>query len=69
MTKDEFRAGLLDAFEAMKDPNDEIHKVVPEGREISNELRPFDPVLATKVDNICDSIQDVIDYFRLKSEG
>lgn len=68
MDKQEFREGMLDAIEAMKDPDDEIHKMVPEGRELANELRPFDPVLATKVDNIADSIQGLIDYIKSRAE-
>jgi hypothetical protein len=68
MDREEFRAGILDALEAMKDPNDEIHQMVPEGRALADELRPFDPIMATKVDAIADSIQSLFDYIKSRGE-
>ena len=68
MNKEEFREGMMDAFEAMKDPGDEIHQMVPEGRALANDLRPFDPTLAMKVEAIANAMQDMIDYIKTKSE-
>lgn len=68
MNKAEFREGMMDALEAMKDPHDEIHQMVPEGRALANDLRPFDPTLAMKVDAIATAMQDMIDYIKTKSE-
>lgn len=68
MDREEFRAGILEAFEAVKDPNDEIHTISKEPRDLADELRPHDPVLAAKLDNIALAIEDFVGYIKSKAE-
>jgi hypothetical protein len=68
MNKEEFHAGISETLEALKDPDNEVHEILTEGRKLAADLEPFDLVLSMKVDNIVTAIQDLFDYVKLRGE-
>lgn len=68
MTREEFREGILDMLEAIKDPNDDIHRIVKEFHELGAELGQYDQVLGVKVTAIVDTIQSLIDHVKTRGE-
>lgn len=67
MTKEDFRAGILDAIEDMNDPNGEFNRMVADGHEIVDEVRAFDPELGLKVKNIVVAIEAMGAYVRARA--
>lgn len=68
MNKEDFRAGILEAIEDMKNPEGDFNKMIAEGRDLAGELNTYDPKLGDKVLAIVASIEDLGAYIRSRGD-
>lgn len=68
MTKEDFRMGILEAIEDMKNPNNDFAKAEIEGAAIVAEIHEHDPVLAQKFQCLVDSMVNISTYIKSRGE-
>jgi len=62
MTQEEFLDGIREAIQDMADPNGDYQLMASEYSAVVDEVKRFDPVMATKLAAIVTSIQDFGSY-------